>query len=90
MENFGVLEELRYLVTRPELSQVPEERLRPLLEAVKELTYKDNTYPVFQMGSFLCRLMTPLGGDRCMVDVAVLDDEHPYPTEDQIASIALY
>lgn len=90
MENFGVLEELRYLVTRPELSQVPEERLRPLLEAVKELTYKDNTYPVFQMGSFLCRLMTPLGGDRCKVDVAVLDDEHPYPTEDQIASIALY
>ena len=52
MENFGVLEELRYLVTRPELSQVPEERLRPLLEAVKELTYKDNTYPVFQWAAF--------------------------------------
>lgn len=90
MENFCVLEELRYLVTRPELSEVPEDQLRSLLETVKRLAYKDKVYPIFQKEGFLCQLKTPLGGSRCEVDVTVLDKEHPYPTEDLIVSIALY
>lgn len=90
MENFGVLEELRHIITRPELSEVPEDQLRPLLNSIKELAYMDKIYPIFQTDGFLCWLMTPLGGDRCEVDVTVLDKEHPYPTEDTIVSIALY